>query len=87
MQRKDITMLVTVAVITAVISFIVSGMFFSNVRKGQTVPTFEDVPTSLPDLKNDPSYNYIFNANAIDLAQPVQVGGSQNNQPFNGSSR
>jgi cell division protein FtsN len=87
MQRKDITMLATVGIITAVISFVVSGMFFNSVRKGQKVPTFESIPTSLPDLKNDPSYNYIFNPSALDPAQPVLVGGSQNNQPFSGSAR
>lgn len=87
MERKDITLLATVGVISAVIAVIVSSLLFTGTKKEDTAPTVDVISSTMPDLRNDPSYNYIFNTNALDLAQPVDIGASQNTQPFNGASR
>ncbi|MDB5161276.1 MAG: hypothetical protein JWO96_656 [Candidatus Saccharibacteria bacterium] len=85
MKNKDIVSLVAVGIVTAIFSFFISGLLFGGSSKTSKVPTAETVSTSFPDIKNDPVYNAIFNTGALDVAQPVQVGNSQNNQPFNGS--
>jgi hypothetical protein len=85
MKQKDIIALVGVGIFTAIISLVISGFLFGGGARHSKVPTAENISTSFPDIKNDPAYNSIFNSNALDVAQPVLVGGSQNNQPFNGS--
>jgi hypothetical protein len=53
--------------------------------KKSKVPTAENISTSFPDVKNDPTYNSIFNASALDPALPIKVDSNQQTQPFNGS--
>jgi hypothetical protein len=84
MNLKDTrTKLIAIAAVTAVISFIVaSALFNSKAAHNLKSPTVDSIPSSLPDLKNDPTYNAFLNSKALDATQPVQVGNSQNNQPF-----
>lgn len=88
MKHKDIAVLITVAVITGFISLIIASIFFS-VPKTQSskVPAVDTITTSLPDIKNEPAYQSIFNASALDPAQPVQIGNTQNTSPFNSRGR
>ncbi len=84
MKRKDIVVLIAVAAITGFISLIIASIFFSVPKKQSSkVPAVNTITTSLPDVKNDPNYQSIFNSNALDPAQPVQIGNTQNNAPFN----
>ncbi len=84
MKRKDIAVLIGVGVITGFISLIIASILFSVPKKQSSkVPAVDTITTSLPDIKNDPSYQPIFNSNAYDPAQPVQIGNTQNNTPFN----
>jgi len=84
MKRKDIAMLVVVALIAAVLSLLITNVIFSTPsNRSAKVPTVDVVPTSLPDIKNDPSYKAFLNSNALDPTQPVQIGNSQNSTPFN----
>ncbi|HET9850059.1 MAG TPA: hypothetical protein VFP35_00290 [Candidatus Saccharimonadales bacterium] len=87
MKQNDIASLIIVAFITAVFSFVVSDLLFGGGHHSSNVPTASSISTTFPDVKNDPAYNSIFNSGALDPAQPVQVGGSQNSQPFNGPSQ
>lgn len=82
-DKKTLTFL-TVAFVTAVFSFILSGVLFKTPPHNLKVTTADKVDTSFPDIKNDPAYNTIFNGNALDPAQPLQIGSTQNTQPFNG---
>jgi len=76
--------LIVVAVITAVIAFILTSMIFSSPKHHDLkAPVVNTITPTLPDVKNDPAYNTFLNSNALDATQPVQVGNSQNNQPFN----
>lgn len=88
MKRKDMAMLVVVALITGMISLLITNVIFSVPKdRGAKVPTVDVMPTALPDVKNDPAYKSFLNANALDPTQPVQIGNSQNSTPFNSSSQ
>ena len=83
MKRKDIAMLAAVAAITGIISLIISSIFFSVPKnRSSKVPAVETITTSFPDVKNDPAYQSFLNAGALNPAQPVQIGDTQNTTPF-----
>jgi len=87
MKRKDIFTLLIVAVITGFVSLIITNIIFSVPKdRSAKVLKVDVLPTSLPDVKNDPSYQAFLNSSALDLTQPVQIGNSQNTTPFNNSS-
>lgn len=86
MKRADILRLVVVAVVAGMFSLIVTSVIFSVPKnRSSKVPTVDAIPTAMPDVKNDPSYQTFLNNQAIDLTQPVTIGNSQNTTPFNGS--
>lgn len=86
MRQKDIFTLAVVAFIAAVISLILTSLVFKvPLARNLKVPTADTVSTAFPDIKNDPNYNAIFNKNALDPAQPLKVGDTQNTQPFSSS--
>lgn len=88
MKRRDIILIVSVAVITGILSLLISGVIFSVPKnRSSKVPTADIVPTALPDIKNDSSYKAFLNTNALDPAQPVQVGNTQNSTPFNSNAQ
>jgi hypothetical protein len=88
MKQKDILLLVVVGFLTALFSFMLTGAIFKTpVNRSTKVPVAGSVSTTFPDIKNDPSYNTIFNSKALDPAVPLQVGANPNDQPFNGSSQ
>lgn len=88
MKKQDIIRLAVVAILAGLLSLIVTNIIFSvpKDRKSE-VPAVQAMPTSLPDIQHDPSYTSFLNTNALDLTQPVQIGGSQNNSFFNGLSQ
>jgi hypothetical protein len=86
MKQQDDSKLkiIVLAITTGVVSLILSSMIFSspdnhNLTALQVAP----IKSSFPDVHNDPSYNTFMNQNSLDATQPVQVGNSQNKQPFN----
>jgi len=88
MQRKEIATISVFGVLAAVISFIVAGMLFNSPAKHTaTAPTVQPITSSFPDVKNDPSYSFFLNSSALDPTQPIQIGNSQNSQPFNGATQ
>lgn len=82
MKQKDIVTLVLVGAITALFSVVVSMLVFSPPKHDAKAPTVQPISNSMPDIKNDPSYNTIFNDKALDPSQPVEIGGNQNTAPF-----
>ncbi len=87
MNRKEIVTVSAVAVIAALISFVVAGALFNSPSKhNATAPNVQAITSSFPDVKNDPSYNFFLNTKALDPTQPIQIGNSSNNAPFNGAS-
>ena len=82
MRQKDIAVLVLVGVTAAVISFLVAGAIFSPKKYSSKVPVIQKIDPVFPDVKNDSAYNVFLNAQALDPTQPVQIGNSVNNVPF-----
>jgi hypothetical protein len=86
MKQKNVVTLVLVAFITALFTLVLSSLVFKvPLTRNVKVPTAESITTTFPDIHNDPSYNTIFNDQAKDPAQPLQVGQTNNTTPFNGS--
>lgn len=86
MKRNGLMTLVAVVLGTGIISLIVAGALFNSPAKRSTkVPVVPAISSSFPDVKNDPNYNFFLNEKALDPTQPIQIGGSPNNSPFNGS--
>ncbi len=80
MKQKDILVLIVVAFVSAVISLVLSNMFFSSPKnRSQQVEIIDPVTADFPK----PSEKY-FNGQSVDPAQPVQIGDSNNPNPFNG---
>jgi hypothetical protein len=82
MQKKDIVTLAVVGGITAIFSMVVSMLVFSPPKHDAKAPAVQVISNHMPDIKNDPDYNTIFNDKALDPTQPVQIGGNQNASPF-----
>lgn len=85
MKKEDITTLVIVGTISAVISLLISGRLFSIDEKSVQVPTVQSIEQTFPDVYNDSAYNNFLNPNALDLTIPVEIGDSQNKAPFSGN--
>jgi hypothetical protein len=84
MKSNNKPALIAVAVITAIISLIISSALFNSPAKHSLkAPVVQSLPSSFPDIKNDPAYKGFLNDRALDATQPVQIGNSQNNSPFN----
>ena len=76
--------LIAVAIVTAIISLIISSALFNSPAKHNLkAPVVQAMPSSFPDVKNDPAYNTFLNEKALDATQPIHIGNSQNNSPFN----
>ena len=82
MKQKDIMLIAIIIIVSAVISIVLSNMLISSPKNRQQ--KVEVVAPITPDF-NQPDTKY-FNSNAIDPTQLIQIGGSSNSQPFNGTS-
>lgn len=83
MKRKDLIVIgVTVFVAGLVSYFICSKFLFSGSSHNQTVEVVEAITSdfSLPDKT-------IFNSDAIDPTQLIQIGPNSNDQPFTASTQ
>ncbi len=82
MKQKDLLTLIVVGIITAIFSSVLSMLLFSPPKHNAKAPEVNVISNKMPDIKNDPDYNVIFNDKALDPTQPVQIGGNQNETPF-----
>jgi hypothetical protein len=78
MKQKDIAMIIVVVFISGVLSFVVSDMLFGKPAERQQKAEVVDVITSDFSL---PSEKY-FNQNSIDPTQLIQIGDTNNPNPF-----
>lgn len=81
MKQKDVVLILVLVFISGVLSFIVSGMIFGKPSAKSQQAEVVDVITSDFAL---PSSKY-FNANSIDPTQLIQIGNTNNPNPFSGS--
>lgn len=83
MKQKDIAVIIIIAFISAIASFVVSGkLFVTPSNRQQKAEVVDPIDASF----NKPSEKY-FNSNSIDPARPSGVGGDTNQDPFNGNGR
>lgn len=82
MKSKDVAVIGFVALVAAVLSFVVASAIFKPTAGSTQVPEVSAIDSSFPDVKNDSNYNTFFNSNALDPTQPVTIGNQNNNVPF-----
>lgn len=83
MKQKDFALIIVIAAISAVISFIVSNKLF--VTSGNRRQTAEVVDVINADF-TAPDKKY-FNSTSIDSTVTSQLGANSNQDPFNGSGQ
>jgi hypothetical protein len=78
MKKKDLSVIAVVAVVSAILSFVVSGMLFSSPSdRKQNVEVVSPILTNFD--RPDATY---FNQNSINPSQNIQIGTDQNSNPF-----
>jgi hypothetical protein len=81
MKQKDIALIIVIAVISGVISLIVSGkVFVTPANRQQKVEVVDQITSDFQ--KPDKQY---FNSQSIDPAQSIELGPANNQNPFNGA--
>lgn len=81
MKQKDIALIIIIAAISGLASFFVSRLIFVSANnRQQKVEVVDTITADFPI----PSSKY-FNNNSIDPAQVIQVGNSNNSNPFKGA--
>jgi hypothetical protein len=83
MKSKDIFSLIIIAFVATILSFLVSGKVFGASKHTLKSPEVQAIDNSFPDLKNDPSYKSVFNSNALNPTQLIQIGTDTNPSSFN----
>lgn len=83
MKQKDIALIIVVAFLSAIISFILSGkLFVTPANRQQPVEVVDKISTQfqLPDSR-------YFNANSINPTVQSQLGTDTNQNPFNSTNQ
>lgn len=78
MKQKDISLIIIVAFISAVLSLIICNLFITSPKNRQE--KVEVVKPISAEFK-EPNNKY-FNENSIDPTQLITIGNDTNNQPF-----
>jgi hypothetical protein len=85
MKQKDILALVVIGIVATVFSSLIASKVFSTSNKHKLkAPEVQTIDSSFPDIKNDTAYKGIFNNNALNPSQLIQIGTNQNLSSFNG---
>ena len=79
MKQKDIILIVAIVIFSGVFSMVLSRAVFGSSTSRQMKAEVVDVITS--DFASPPKK--YFNANSIDPTQLIQIGGTNNPNPFN----
>lgn len=78
MKQKDIALIIILAVVSAIISYFVSGMFISKPTDLKAeVKVVEPISAEMPEV--DTRY---FNDKSINPTEVIKIGGQDNAQPF-----
>jgi len=83
MKQKDLVLIIVIVFVSGVLSFFVSQFFFASPKNRQQKVEVVDAITSdfpTPDSK-------YFNKDAVNPTQLIQIGDSNNPNPFNGSGQ
>ncbi len=80
MKQKDITLIVVIAAVSAIFSFLISGhIFVTPANRQQKVEAVDKITDSF----QTPSNKY-FNSNSVNPTPDSTVGAGDNGNPFNG---
>jgi hypothetical protein len=82
MRAKDLGVIAIFGVAAAIVSYIVASSVFKPPAGSTQVPEVSAINPNFPDIKNDSKFNTIFNNQALDPTQPVQIGSQNNTVPF-----
>lgn len=83
MKQKDIALILVIAVVSGVLSFIVSGkIFVTPENRSQKVEVVDKISTDF----QQPSEKY-FNDTSVDPSQSVEVGENNNQAPFDNAGQ
>ena len=83
MKQKDIALILVIAVVSGVISFLVSGkIFVTPQNRSQKVEVVDKLSTDF-----QPPSNKYFNDQSVDPSQTVEVGENNNQSPFDGGAQ
>lgn len=77
MKKNDLAILVVVAVVAGIFSVVLSQIFFGEQSKNLTAEVVDPISADFQDP--DPN---VFNSNAINPTQLIQIGDSSNQNPF-----
>lgn len=83
MKQKDLTLILVVVFISAVLALILSRVLFASPKNSKQ--TAEVVDVIGPEFTL-PSNKY-FNINSVNPTQLIQIGGNNNPNPFNKNSQ
>lgn len=81
MKQKDIAIIAVAVIISGTLSYIISSKLFA-IPQNQEAEVEVVEPITADFTQPDSRY---FNKDSIDPTQPIKIGDSQNNQPFNDS--
>lgn len=82
MKQKDLTLILVIAFISAILSFFLSNkLFVTPENRQQSVEVIDPISAEM----NLPDERY-FNENSINPTQNSQLGNNTNQTPFNGSN-
>lgn len=78
MKQKDIAIIIGVAIVSAIFSYVISSALFGGAEKANlTAPKVEPISADFP--QPDPRY---FNTNSLNPTKTITIGDSTNTQPF-----
>jgi hypothetical protein len=88
MKQKELLVIGMVALVAAIFSIIISGILFGSPKKNPIkVPVVEKISSSFPVVQTDDNYKAFLNNKALNPTQLIQIGGSNNTNPFQGNSQ
>jgi hypothetical protein len=83
MKQKDVALIIVIAFISGIISFVVSNkLFVTPSNRQQQVEVVDPINSTFQPL--DKKY---FNSTSIDPTQQTQIGSDNNQNPFNGTGQ
>lgn len=78
MKKKDIGIIIGVAIISAILSYVISSTLFGGEDKyNLTTPIVQPISADFP--ATDPRF---FNPQSLNPTRDIIIGGSTNTQPF-----
>ena len=80
MKSKDIAIIVGVAIVSAIFSYVIAGFVFGGEdSENLSAPIVQTISTDFPVPAADDPY---FNSTSLNPTRTINIGETDNNQPF-----